>query len=396
MSAYENFNQAITDFDQLQRLRVGMERYADALGYRDEYSVEASTVIRYALESIDPDFDIKEGSAITLRALKEGVKVAAKAAADIIAYLWDTLKALYIKFTGSIRQVRRNHVGISKRLGQLGSKTSTKKMTVAGTQRLSLDGAFVGADVEHLEDIRSTTDYILNMYPKSVIKISRDASRHFLNTMERMDGSPISEVAQSCLGIMAEVLQRDFRPPPGHKPVAQREMPTGLNGVNRGEILPGNVAFIFTPPQVIEQSLSAGSKDPVSLLDKAFIMQFSELPLSVADRSEREIDVPDVEKLKELMETISRILTLAERGEDGIKDFSSVKSVVDDAIRQIASKTKDAEDRESANLILHLIGTISKKLAEPMGHYTHWLAVTLNVYLTFIGHCIDHYDNDGV
>jgi len=125
-------------------------------------------------------------------------------------------------------------------------------------------------------------------------------------------------------------------------------------------------------------------------------MQFSELQLNVADRSEREIDTPSVEKLKELADIISQILTLAERGEDGIRDFGSVKTVVDDAIRQIAAKTTDVEDKPAANMILHLIGVISKKLAEPMGHYTHWLAVTLNVYLTFIGHCIDHYENQGV
>jgi len=396
MSAYENFNQAITDFDQLQRLRLGMERYADALNGRTEYSEEASFVIRTAFESIDPEFDIKEGSAITLRALKEGIKQAAKAAAEIIAYLWNTLKALYIKFTGSIKQVRRNQVGISQRLGKLGSKTTYKKMSVAGVQRLSLDGEFVGTEIDNLDDIRSTTDYILNMYPKSIIKISRDTSRHFLNVFERNEGATTKAVATECLGLMSEILQRDFRPPPGHKPVTPREFPAGGKGVNRGEILPGNVAFIFTPPASVAQSLANNPKDPVEILEKGFVMQFAELQLNVADRSEREIDVPSVEKLKELTEMVSRILTLAERGEDGIRDFTSVKTVVDDAIRQIAAKTTDAEDQNAANIILHMIGVISKKLSEPMGHYTHWLAVTLNVYLTFIGHCIDHYENEGV
>lgn len=396
MSAYENFNQAITDFNQLQRLRLGMERYADALNGRTEYSKEASFVISVALESIDPEFDIKEGSAITLRALKEGIKQAAKAAAEIIAYLWNTLKALYIKFTGSIRQVRRNQVGISQRLGKLGSKTTYKKMSVAGVQRLSLDGEFVGTEIDNLDDIRTTTDYILNMYPKSIIKISRDTSRHFLNVFERNEGGTTKEIAAECLGLMSEILQRDFRPPAGHKPVTPREFPAGTKGINRGKILPGNVAFIFTPPDAVAQALSSHPKDPTETLEKGFVMQFAELQLNVADRSEREIEVPSVDKLKELTEMVSRILTLAERGEDGIRDFTSVKTVVDDAIRQIAAKTTDAEDQSAATSILHMIGVISKKLAEPMGHYTHWLAVTLNVYLTFIGHCIDHYEGEGV
>lgn len=396
MSAIENFNQAIEDFDQVQKLRRSMERYADALNGRTEYKGAAADVIQVALESIDPEFDIKEGSAITLRALKEGVKMAAKATADIIAYLWNTLKALYIKFTGSIRQVRRNHTGISRRLGALGSRTTVEKMSVAGVGRLSLDGEFVGTEIEHLDDIRSTTDYILNQYPKSVIKISRDVSRHFLNTFERMEGATTKEIAAECLSLVSDILQRDFRPPPGHKPVAARELPSGSQGLNRGEILPGNVAFVFTPPATVSRMLDNNPKDPVEVLEKGFVMQFSELQLNVADRSEREIETPSVEKLKELTDIISRILTLAERGEDGIRDFGSVKTVVDDAIRQIAAKTTDVEDKPAANMILHLVGVISKKLAEPMGHYTHWLAVTLNVYLTFIGHCIDHYENQGV
>lgn len=396
MSAYKKFNQAVTDFDKLQRLRYGMECYADALNGRTQYSEEASKVIQIAMESIDPEFDIKEGSAVTLRALKEGVKLAAKAAADIIAYLWNTLKALYVKFTGSIRSVRRHQAQISKRLGKLGSRTTYEKMNVAGIQRLSLDGEFVGAELSNLDDIRSTTDYILNQYPKSVIKISRDTSRYFLNAFDNMEGHSQEEIARECMSIIGEILQRDFRPPPGHKPVSTRELSTGERGVNRGEILPGNVAFIFTTPQAVAQGLASNPKDPIDILQKGFVMQFSELQLNVADRSEREIPVPSVDKLKELTEVISRILTLAERGEDGIRDFNSVKTVVDDAIRQIAAKVEASEDKVTASTALHMIGVISKKLAEPMGHYTHWLAITLNVYLTFIGHCIDHYESSGV
>lgn len=394
MTTYNEFNQTIADYDQLQRLRTSMERYVDVLNGQTLVEGELADIIGASLESIDPEFDIKEGSTITLRALKEGVKAAAKAAYDIITYLWTTLKALYIKFTGSIKQVRRNQTQLSRRLGDLGSKTTYSKMSIAGIQRLSLDGEFVGAEVNNLADIRQTTNYILNIYPKSVIKISRDTSRQFLNIFESMEGAPVREIAGACLNKMADILQSDFKPPAGHKPVTNREYST--QGVNRGDALPGNVAFIFTPPTQVAALLKDNPKDPAEVLERGFVMQFSELQLNVADRSEREIDVPSVEKLKELNEMISKILTLAERGEDGIRDFASVKSVVDDAIRQIADKTTETSDRPSANTILHLIGVISKKLAEPMGHYTHWLAVTLNVYITFIGHCINHYEEQGV
>lgn len=399
MSAvYEQFNQTLADWDKIQHLRESLEHYADALKGRTEVDGDAATIIAASLESIDPDFDIKEGSKVTLRAITEGIKAAAKAAADIIAYLWNTLKALYIKFTGSIRQVRRNQVGISKRLGALGSKTTYEKMPVAGVQRLSVNGEFVGTKAENLQDIKDTTNYILNIYPKSIIKISRDTSRQFLNIIERTEGDDPTQVAAECMGMMVEILQRGFRPPPGHRPVSPSELTTQEKGINRGEVLPGNCAFIFTPPDTVKHNLTNGTKDPQADLERGFVMQFAELQLNVADKSEREIQVPSVSELKDLVEGISGILTLAERGEDGVKDFSSVKTVVDDAIRQIAEKgTRNPEDgKNSVDTVLHMLGVISKKLAEPMGHYLHWLAVTLNVYLTFIGHCIDHYENQGV
>lgn len=399
MSAvYNQFNQVLTDWDKLQHMRESLENYADALKGRTAVEGDSAQLISITLESIDPDFDIKEGSKITLRAIKEGIKAAAKAAADIIAYLWNTLKALYIKFTGSIRQVRRNQAGISKRLGALGSKTTYEKMQVAGVQRLSVNGVFVGAEAGNLQDIKDTTNYILNMYPKSIIKISRDTSRQFLNTVERMKGEDPALVGTACMQTMVDILQRGFRPPPGHRPISPNELTTQEKGINRGEVLPGNCAFIFTPPATVASNLSNGTKDPLADLERAFVMQFAELQLNVADKSEREIDVPSVADLKDLVGVISNILTLAERGEDGIRDFTSVKTVVDDAIRQIADKGDDGDNNDARSLdtVLHMLGIISKKLAEPMGHYLHWLAVTLNVYLTFIGHCIDHYENQGV
>ena len=118
--------------------------------------------------------------------------------------------------------------------------------------------------------------------------------------------------------------------------------------------------------------------------------------MNIADKSEREIDVPSVSDLSLLTEEISRILTIAEKAESGRRDFESVKTVVDDAIRQIMERTDSGETIPSSNFTLQVIGEISKKLAEPMDNFTHWLAITLNVWITFINHCVDHYEERGV
>ncbi|MFO5795418.1 hypothetical protein, partial [Klebsiella pneumoniae] len=60
----------------------------------------------FALESIDPAFSIKEGGIITLRALKDALVRAAKAARDIVRMVIETLTAFYVKFTGRISHGR--------------------------------------------------------------------------------------------------------------------------------------------------------------------------------------------------------------------------------------------------------------------------------------------------
>ncbi|AEH03610.1 internal head protein [Pseudomonas phage PhiPA3] len=392
MTTIAAWDEVCSDWDKITKIQSSLERFADVLAGRDEATEEMAQVISIGLESIDPNFDIKEGSKITLRAIKEGIVMAAKAARDLIRYLWELLNSFYVKFTGSIRRVRRTQEGISRRLGKLGSKTTYQKMSVSGIQRLSIDGNFVGTELSNLQDIHQLTNYILNQYPKSVVKIARDASRQFLNILDQ--GGERQVVMENAVDAFADILQRDFIPPQGFRPVQPRELGSLEKGVNRSEILPGNVAFLYTPPDVIRQQLKSGKGNLENIIKSSFTMQFSELQLNVADRSEREIEVPSVRTLSEITEKISSILSLAERAEAGRKDFATVKVVVDDAIRQIAERS--SEENNSGNVLLHITGEISKKLAEPMGFYTHWLAVTLNVWLNFVSQCIKHYEDEGV
>lgn len=393
MSNQAEWDKMSEDWSKIVKLHTSLERYSDMLAGRDAVDGAVAQAWSIGLESIDPDFDIKEGSAITLRAIKEGLVVAAKAARDLVRYLWELLNSFYVKFTGSIKRVRATQTGISRRLGKLGSKTTHTKMSVAGVQRLSIDGNFVGTDSAHLDDIQQLTNYILNVYPKMVTQIARDSSRQFLNILDRHESSNGVEFGTEVLSKFVEILERSFKAPQGAVALQARELATADKGVFRSEVLVGNVAFIYSPPGVVKQNI-LGTKAAVENIGQALTMQFAELQLNLADRSEREIEVPSVSTLSDLVTKISSILSLAEKAESGRQDFATVKTVVDDAIRQIADKHQG--DDKSGNVILHVLGEISRKLAEPMGFYTHWLAVTLNVWLTFIGHCIEHYEREGV
>ncbi|MBW6072823.1 hypothetical protein KZ856_38300, partial [Pseudomonas aeruginosa] len=157
-----------------------------------------------------------------------------------------------------------------------------------------------------MNDIKDLTNYILNHYPKSVAKIARNSSRQFLNILDKSKDASSDEVAGEVVEAFANILQRDFTPPPGHAPLQQRELTTAEKGVHRSVVLPGNVAFIYTPPDVISQMLNNSKVANEDVVRRSFTMQFAELQLNVADRSEREIDVPSVLSLIHISEPTRR------------------------------------------------------------------------------------------
>lgn len=383
------------DWDKMVRLTSSLERYEELLRSKGKVSDDVAYVMSVALENIDPEFDIKEGSAITLRAIKEAIAAGAKAVWAIIKQVWQFLNSMYIKFTGSIRRVRSSQTNTQRRLGKLGSKTSTQTtLSVAGVQRLSIDGKFVGVDLQPLEDIKQITNYCLNIYPKSITQIARDASRGFLNILDETEGKNGREVAEEVVTAFAEAFESKFRKPPGSTPLKEGNGPD--TGQRRSDVLPGNVAFVYVDPATMIKELKSGKGAPEQIVNKGFVMKFTELQMNVADRSEREIELPSVKDLTNLTDEIARILTLAERAESSRRDFETVKTVVDDSIRQIMERTDSGEQVPASNFVLQVLGEVSRKLAEPMDNFTHWLAITLNVWLTFINHCIDHYEKEGI
>lgn len=394
MNTQSELKTLAVDWDKTTRLIYSLERYEVLLGSNEVACVDVSTVISIALENIDPEFDIQEGSTVTLRAIKETLKIAAKTAWEIIKQILQYLNALYVRFTGSIKKVRGNQQSVMKRLGKLGSKTSyAATIPVSGLQRLSVDGKFVGDQIGNLEDIKNITNYTLNRYPKCVTQIARNTSRQFLNILERPD---LENPEQSIVEAFVEVYGRYFVAPPNATNVTQGELNVPAKNLQRGDVHVGNKSFVFADPHSVIATIRDGKSDTARTVASALYMNFTELSLNTTDKSEREIDLPSVNSLVELTEEISRILTLAERAESGRRDFNTVKTVVDDAIRQIMDGIEEKGSVPSATLAITMIGEVSKKLAEPMDNFTHWLAITLNVWLNFIGHCVSHYEQEGV
>lgn len=387
----------VHDWEKTGKLFASLERYRDILGSNDAASEDVAFVMSTALENIDPEFDIKEGSTITLRAIKEALITAAKVAWEILKQIYHYLNALYVRFTGSIRRVRANQTRVMRKLGALGSKTSySSTINVAGLQRLSVDGKFVGVDMAYLKDIKDITNYTLNVYPRSVTQIARNCSRQFLNILDMATGENNKDIMSRIIETTADTFERNFREPPSSTDVRQGELAGNVKNLKRGAALVGNSAFVYSDPRGIVNELRRANSDTSKTVSSALHMNFQELSLNVADKSEREIELPTVKELTQLTEEISRILTLAEKAETGRQDFNSVKVVVDDAIRQAMDRTENPALVPVAQLVMTVSGEISKKLAEPMDNFMHWLAITLNVWVNFIGHCADHYENEGI
>lgn len=397
MITRSEYKTLVHDWEKTGRLFASLERYQAILGDNEAASEDVAFVMSTALENIDPEFDIKEGSTITLRAIKEALIAAAKVAWEILKQIYQYLNALYVRFTGSIRRVRANQSRVMRKLGALGSKTSySSTINVAGLQRLSVDGKFVGMDMNNLKHIKDIANYTLNVYPRSVTQIARNCSRQFLNILDRATGDNNKEIAHEVIETLADIFDRNFREPPDSTHVRQGEIGGQVRNLKRSEALVGNSAFVYTDPKTMVNEFRKTNADTAAAVAGALHMNFQELSLNVADKSERELDLPTVRELTQLTEEISRILTLAEKAETGRQDFNSVKTVVDDAIRQAMERTENKAVVPVAQLVMTVCGEISKKLAEPMDNFMHWLAITLNVWLNFIGHCADHYENEGI
>lgn len=397
MITRSEYKTLVHDWEKTGKLFASLERYQAILGDNEVASEDVAFVMSTALENIDPEFDIKEGSTITLRAIKEALIAAAKVTWEILKQIYQYLNALYVRFTGSIRRVRANQSRVMRKLGALGSKTSySSTINVAGLQRLSVDGKFVGMDMDNLKDIKEITNYTLNVYPRSVTQIARNCSRQFLNILDRATGENNKEIAHDVVEVVAETFERAFREPPSATHVRQGEIGGQVKNLKRGAALVGNSSFVYTDPKAMVNEFRRTNSDTAQAVASALHMNFQELSLNVADKSEREIDLPTVRELTALTEEIARILSLAEKADSGRQDFNSVKTVVDDAIRQAMDRTEDQSLVQVAQMVMTISGEISKKLAEPMDNFMHWLAITLNVWLNFIGHCADHYENEGI
>lgn len=397
MTTRSEYKTLLNDWDQMSKLRTSLERYQAILGSNEVANEDVSYVMSIALENIDPEFDIKEGSTITLRAIKEALIAAAKVAWEILKKLYQYLNALYVRFTGSIRRVRSNQERTMRRLGALGSKAShASQIAVGGVQRLSVDGRFVGTELDNLQDIKDIANYTLNAYPRSVTQIARNCSRQFLNILDRAHDTNQDEIKTDILEQFSSIFSHNFREPPDNTQVKTGEISGNVRNLKRGAALVGNSAFVYVDPKNVAEEVKRSGADTAQIVSGSLYMAFQELSLNVADKSEREIDLPSVKELTKLIEEIANILTLAEKSESGRRDFETVKTVVDDAIRQAMERTEDKVMVEPAQLTMTILGELSKKLAEPMDNFMHWLAITLNVWINFIGHCIDHYEQEGI
>lgn len=378
------FDQTKKELAHLGRLSVALEAQIQLHYTLDDISDDVKNIMRVTLENIDPQIDIKEGSAITLRALKEGVKKAAKYAADFIKYLYNLLKSVWVKFTGSLSSVRSRHTRINKRLAAMGNVTPYKKLNVTNIQRLSINGEFVGTDPDKLKDILATTDYLLHDYPKCVVNITRDVSRACLNI-----NSPSKDQKQLLSEISAQfgdIYQKEFKEPASV--AVGNEFSSEIKGIHRTKVLPDNVALVFVPKDAIKEAIKPNDSFP-TVIRRSLVMKFTELQMAVADSGEKEIDPPSIKNLNALMNLISEILDSAQKGNAYLKDYETAKTVVDDAIRQIAQRNEDSNI--ASNALIYVLGELSEKLIEPATYYTHWLAITLNVYLSFIDFCLNNY-----
>ena len=346
-----------------------------------------NVMLRVALESIDLDIGVDDKSPVTTSKVKALIVKGSKALYRLILKLMEYVKGMYIKFTGNIRSVRRSQAKLSAAITKLGSKTTRGELQIDGIDRLSVDGKFVGTDPQSLKNLLDVSKYLLNDHPKFVIGYVRSVTREFLNLLNdsKFIGLEQDTQVKTILEVVGKGYVDNFKYPNTTSTVKDSDRKATIT-------LVGNRALTFSNKDKVESYLKGDLAEPVVFVNDVLTMPFAEQPLRRPEHSEISVSIPSVSELKNLSNLISNILDVAEGTSRSVKDYDTVKVVIDDAIRQIEdSKASDY----ICNLVFVILGQISKKLSEPVGNFTHWLAITLNVYINLYKTFVTHYKDEG-
>ena len=346
-----------------------------------------NVMLRVALESIDLDIGVDDKSPVTTSKVKALIVKGSKALYRLILKLMEYVKGMYIKFTGNIRSVRRSQAKLSAAITKLGSKTTRGELQIDGIDRLSVDGKFVGTDPQSLKNLLDVSKYLLNDHPKFVIGYVRSVTREFLNLLNdsKFIGLEQDTQVKTILEVVGKGYVDNFKYPNTTSTVKDSDRKATIT-------LVGNRALTFSNKDKVESYLKGDLAEPVVFVNDVLTMPFAEQPLRRPEHSEISVSIPSVSELKNLSNLISNILDVAEGTSRSVKDYDTVKVVIDDAIRQIEdSKASDY----ICNLVFVILGQISKKLSEPVGNFTHWLAITLNVYINLYRTFVTHYKDEG-
>ncbi|MFO5736247.1 hypothetical protein, partial [Klebsiella pneumoniae] len=104
-------------------------------------------------------------------------------------------------------------------------------------------------------------------------------------------------------------------------------------------VLSANFTCAYSDTDHIATSVT-NKQSALEMVRNTFTMEFTELQINAIDSTERDIEVPSVTTLSDIVTGIANILTIAERAKQGEVEYKTVKVVVDDSIRQLAERSE--------------------------------------------------------
>lgn len=363
---------------------IALEQYLNILESTDLQGPFFKDVLKTSIESVDPlasHFDIKEDSGLTASKIGTKLKEFAKKIWNLILKLLDYGRSFYVKVSGSVARVRKAQTINNTRLARLGNKLTENKITLGNVEKLSINGVFVGDDINALNTLETVTQFFIKDYSKFFNGFSKKISREFANLVESKDVDK-SKVRQ----VVVDIYNQNFKAPKASKEV------TNVDGikVKLSEILPGNRAFQFVDKDLLQRRLKElGDVSTTNLVKELIGLEFKEVHINVPQDIKKEYDVPSINELKQLNNKLGDILSIAEDTKANVKNYDSLRVVVDEAIKDLTDN--NSENVEIKSDLINALGAVSKKLSDPSIQYTHWLVITLHTFVLLIRKYIDAY-----
>lgn len=391
--------------EHFEKVSGALEAYRDILTAgldNDGVSSETAAAIRIGIEHLDPHFaqsniipsqecfgetmSRRAATVDSLESIDVNTKQIVKAVRNAIAKIFEFLREMWKSMSSGAAGARKNLEHLRGRIDNLSSTTAAGTIQVKGVSNLSVEGAFVGNDIDVVRDLEDVAKFIFEDYPKQAAAFATDIASSFSVSK---GSDPMGEMTRMVQDFRKSA-NRQFGKIPKSTVAAKTYLPAGLANkprINMGAVLPNDHTLI----QYIRESESTDEidqlKDLLTNTSSVFNMDLVKLentrkgPESVSYRA------PSKGDLLKMADGIDRLLEKVEQAPAKAEGYKKVQKALDGAIAKVSTSDMVLPAIRCASM-----QSAANMLTRPSKYAVQYLVSVCKMFLAVLKHNVEYHE----